>query len=408
VIRADGLGKKYVIRHAARREQYATLRDTVVNGIKGVGRRLAGGPRDSHPSWEDFWALREVSFEADRGEVIGIIGRNGAGKSTLLKILSRITEPTAGRIELGGRVASLLEVGTGFHAELTGRENVYLNGSILGMSRAEIRRTFDEIVSFAEVERFLDTPVKRYSSGMYMRLAFSVAVHLRSEILVVDEVLAVGDAQFQKKCFDRLQSVGREGRCILFVSHNLASMRQICTRGVVLDHGRVAMTGEINAAVDEYVASRDHSLERTAETGMATIADVRIEPAGGGTIKTFDPVRVRVRLRAKHRIVDPGLYVGFLTKENLRLAGLDFKDFRTTVPIEPGESVVIGFDIDQFPLMPGSYELEIHLQDGFAHRFEPAPVTFPFEVVESPVYSTRKLDHWFGYTGLRAAAIVER
>ena len=229
VIRAEGLGKKYLIGHAAERERYVALRDVLVRGTRNLWRdgrwrrpRLVGGD-----TVEEFWALKDVSFEVRRGEVLGIIGRNGAGKSTLLKILSRITEPSEGRVAIKGRVASLLEVGTGFHPELTGRENIYLNGAILGMTRAEIRRKFDEIVAFAEVEKFLDTPVKRYSSGMYVRLAFAVAAHLEPEILIVDEVLAVGDAEFQKKCLGKMSEVAGGGRTVLFVSHNMSAIRSL-------------------------------------------------------------------------------------------------------------------------------------------------------------------------------------
>src|SRR5258708_7586879 len=224
-IRVENLGKKYRIRHQQSGRQYKALRDVLTEAPKRLWSRLTSSRRGSVPSSEDFWALQDVSFEIKQGEAVGIIGRNGAGKSTLLKLLSRITEPTTGRIEIEGRIASLLEVGTGFHPELTGRENVYLNGAILGMHRAEIRKKFDEIVAFAEVEKFLDTPVKRYSSGMYVRLAFAVAAHLEPEILIVDEVLAVGDAEFQKKCLGKMDEVSRRaGRTVLFVSHNMGAI----------------------------------------------------------------------------------------------------------------------------------------------------------------------------------------
>src|SRR5204862_4320603 len=203
---------------------------------------------------EECWALKDVSFEVKRGEVLGIIGRNGAGKTTLLKILPRITEPSEGRVTIRGRVASLLEVGTGFHPELTGRENIYLNGAILGMTRAEIRRSFDEIVAFSEVEKFLDTPVKRYSSGMHVRLAFAVAAHLRPEILVVDEVLAVGDAAFQKKCLGKMQDVASGGRTVLFVSHNMAAITRLCSRAILLREGRAVADGRVDTVVSEYIA----------------------------------------------------------------------------------------------------------------------------------------------------------
>src|SRR5438477_1874554 len=224
VIRAEGLGKKYVIGHTAERERYVALRDVLVRGAHNLWRKTADMARGraivAGDTIEEFWALRDVSFEVRRGEVLGIIGRNGAGKTTLLKILSRITEPSEGRVTIRGRVASLLEVGTGFHPELSGRENIYLNGAILGMTRAEIRQKFDEIVAFAEVEKFLDIPVKRYSSGMYVRLAFAVAAHLEPEVLVVDEVLAVGDAEFQKRCLGKMSEIASGGRTVLFVSHN--------------------------------------------------------------------------------------------------------------------------------------------------------------------------------------------
>lgn len=247
VITVENLGKKYTLHHQ-QREQYIALRDVLANGVKSLGKRILS-PFTPHSSpltasQEDFWALKDVSFEVKQGDRVGIIGRNGAGKSTLLKILSRITEPTTGSIRIKGRVASLLEVGTGFHPELTGRENIFLNGAILGMGRAEIKKKFDEIVDFAEIERFLDTPVKRYSSGMYVRLAFAVAAHLEPEILIVDEVLAVGDAQFQKKCLGKMEDVSvKEGRTVLFVSHNLGAIRSLCSSCLCLDDGRIAVSG---------------------------------------------------------------------------------------------------------------------------------------------------------------------
>ena len=260
VITVENLGKKYTLHHQ-QREQYTALRDVIADGFKGVGRRIASvfnhSPFTIHPSQgsEDFWALKDISFEVKQGDRIGIIGRNGAGKSTLLKILSRITEPTTGRIKIKGRVASLLEVGTGFHPELTGRENIFLNGAILGMGRVEIRKKFDEIVDFAEIEKFLDTPVKRYSSGMYVRLAFAVAAHLEPEILIIDEVLAVGDAQFQKKCLGKMQEVGREGRTVLFVSHNMATISSLCQRCMLLDVGKLVKSGQTSDVILEYYSN---------------------------------------------------------------------------------------------------------------------------------------------------------
>ena len=252
-IQIDNLSKKYMIDHQ-KQGGYKTLRDQLVNSSSSIKNLLLHGRRTQNPHREEFWALKNVSFEIKQGDRVGIIGRNGAGKSTLLKILSRITEPTQGRVAIKGRVASLLEVGTGFHPELTGRENIYLNGAILGMSRTEIRKKFDEIVAFAEVEKFLDTPVKRYSSGMYVRLAFAVAAHLEPEILIVDEVLAVGDAQFQKKCLGKIQDVSiNEGRTVLFVSHNMAAVQNLCDRVIWMNKGQVIEEGGSAKVVSTYL-----------------------------------------------------------------------------------------------------------------------------------------------------------
>jgi lipopolysaccharide transport system ATP-binding protein len=269
VISVENLGKCYPLRHKNNRELHTTFRELVTQqaaaAFKAIGKRVLARngsngsqprlPVGSNDTAESFWALRGMSFEIKQGDVVGIIGRNGAGKSTLLKLLSRITEPTEGRIRLRGRVASLLEVGTGFHPELTGRENIYLNGSILGMSRVEIKSKFDEIVAFAEVEKFLDTPVKRYSSGMYVRLAFAVAAHLEPEILIVDEVLAVGDVEFQKKCLGKMHDVATGGRTILFVSHNMQAVSILCNRGMFLRAGSLEFTGGIKETIDMYVSS---------------------------------------------------------------------------------------------------------------------------------------------------------
>jgi lipopolysaccharide transport system ATP-binding protein len=252
IITVENLGKRYQLGQRSN-ARYTALRDVLTEKAQGLFRRGQNGKRDRVDN--EIWALRDVSFEVKRGEVIGIIGRNGAGKSTLLKILSRITEPTTGRVRLRGRVASLLEVGTGFHPELTGRENIYLNGAILGMTRAEIRRKFDEIVNFAEIEKFLDTPVKRYSSGMYVRLAFAVAAHLEPEILVVDEVLAVGDAEFQKKCLGKMSEVAQSGRTVLFVSHSMAAINRLCSRSVWLDQGRIAADGVTQEITTKYLSA---------------------------------------------------------------------------------------------------------------------------------------------------------
>jgi len=310
VIRVENLGKKYTLGHQ-KQERYTALRDVIANGAKSVGRKFLKpfGKKMSDPAIDEFWALKDVSFEIKQGDRVGIIGRNGAGKSTLLKILSRITEPTKGSIRIKGRVASLLEVGTGFHPELTGRENIYLNGAILGMSKTEIQRKFDEIVAFAEVEKFLDTPVKRYSSGMYVRLAFAVAAHLEPEILIVDEVLAVGDAQFQKKCLGKMEEVGKQGRTVLFVSHNMGTISSLCNQGVFLKSGQVKYVGSIQKNINYYLSSFQESnsyppgiiFRRASETidldrfQILEIAlldqNFQLKPV----TKTWDYLRIRIR-----------------------------------------------------------------------------------------------------------------
>jgi len=263
VIKVEGLGKKYIIGHQGK-GGYKTFRDQIGDGVKTVfsktKKMLSGQMVVEGDEVEDFWALNDISFEVKQGDTLGIIGRNGAGKSTLLKILSRITEPTTGSVTLKGRMASLLEVGTGFHPELSGRENIFLNGAILGMSRREIKRKFDEIVDFSGVEKFLDTPVKRYSSGMYVRLAFSVAAHLEPEILIVDEVLAVGDAEFQKKCLGRMKDVSiNDGRTVLFVSHNMTAIKNLCETVLYMQHGKVLDFGPTEATINTYLSHNINS-----------------------------------------------------------------------------------------------------------------------------------------------------
>ncbi len=264
IIRVENLSKKYVLSHQEQgRSKYKSIRESLSNGVKSFGDKFlqSSDKKTYNAAREDFWALNDISFEIKQGDRVGIIGRNGAGKSTLLKVLSRITEPTTGRISIAGRIASLLEVGTGFHPELTGRENIFLNGAILGMSKEEIKKKFDEIVTFAEVEKFLDTPVKRYSSGMYVRLAFAVAAHLEPEILIVDEVLAVGDIQFQKKCLGKMEDVSaREGRTVIFVSHNMAAVQQLTNVCMVLQQGKLLSIENTASAIELFLSSSiDHS-----------------------------------------------------------------------------------------------------------------------------------------------------
>ncbi|BAZ17418.1 ABC transporter ATP-binding protein [Calothrix sp. NIES-4071] len=283
VIKVENLAKKYVLSHRNEGHQYKTLRDAITNVSKSLSKQFfksrASGNNKYHSPREEFWALNDISFEIKQGERVGIIGRNGAGKSTLLKILSRITEPTRGSVRIKGRVASLLEVGTGFHPELTGRENIFLNGAILGMSKAEIKQKFDEIVAFAEIEKFLDTPVKRYSSGMYVRLAFAVAAHLEPEILIIDEVLAVGDAEFQKKCLGKMEDIStKSGRTVLFVSHSMNAVEALCNRGIVLDSGKLYIDSSPQEAISTYLETT-YALMR--ETSLAQ----RTDRKGSGKVK---------------------------------------------------------------------------------------------------------------------------
>lgn len=409
-ISCENLGKEYRL---GQREGYRALRDTISDAVRAPFRKLGasrnGNDSPNQRTDDTFWALKDVSFEVKHGEVVGIIGRNGAGKSTLLKILSRITKPTCGQVRIKGRIGSLLEVGTGFHPELTGRENIFLNGAILGMRKTDIKRNFDEIVAFAEVEKFIDTPVKRYSSGMYVRLAFAVAVHLEPEVLIIDEVLAVGDAEFQKKCLNKMRSIGEHGRTILFVSHNMSAVRRICNRGLILEKGRMVEQGEINRVVDRYLSrsSQPGASSDRSETESFIINRVQIQSNANEVIKTFDPVNISVQFTAKSDIADPGLYVALLSSEHQRLAGLDFKDFKTIPAIRAGQDCEMGFTVESLPLLPGHYQLEVHLKDMASHKIEIVPNTFEFEVVETQIYGGRKLDDWFGHFGLRATATAQ-
>lgn len=316
IVRVENLGKKYII--GQNKQQGAqTLRESLTAGTKSLGKKIFSSKKQANAISEEYWALKDISFEIKRGEIVGFIGRNGAGKSTLLKLLSRITEPTTGRITLDGRVASLLEVGTGFHGELTGRENIYLNGAILGMRKTEIKRKFDEIVAFSEVEKFLDTPVKRYSSGMYVRLAFAVAAHLEPEILIVDEVLAVGDAAFQKKCLGKMGDVAtKEGRTVLFVSHNMTTVRALCQKAYLLNLGRIQYQGSTSQAIDLYMQSVKSlmmfdatSLEERDDRsgdGSAMLTGVKVEDANGkDIIRPNSPLKVTIYYKSDRPLVRP-------------------------------------------------------------------------------------------------------
>ncbi len=316
-IKAENLGKKYVIGHQAENGRYLALRDVLMQNARTLWRKTKdltkGKPVIQGDTLEEVWALKDVSFEIRRGEAVGIIGRNGAGKSTLLKILSRITEPSAGRVTIDGRVASLLEVGTGFHPELSGRENIYLNGTILGMTRKEIKRKFDEIVAFAEVEKYLDTPVKRYSSGMYVRLAFAVASHLEPEILVIDEVLAVGDAQFQKKCLGKMGEVStREGRTVLFVSHNMDAVMRLCQKVILLKNGNLQGIGNSNSIIQSYLredygttALRRWEDAEAQRSHIVRLVEVRVHNEAGVVGEVFN-ISKSIGITVEYEVLSPG------------------------------------------------------------------------------------------------------
>jgi lipopolysaccharide transport system ATP-binding protein len=314
------------------------------------------------PSKEEFWALKDVSFEIEQGDRVGIIGRNGAGKSTLLKLLSRITEPTSGNIKIKGRVASLLEVGTGFHPELTGRENIFLNGAILGMSRAEIKKHFDAIVEFAEIEKFLDTPVKRYSSGMYVRLAFAVAAHMEPEILVVDEVLAVGDAQFQKKCLGKMEDVSKnEGRTVLFVSHNTAALIALCNKGIVLNNGSKIFEDNIVSAVGAYNELSLRELSNTSKSfsNNLIIEELVISPR---QVWSLDDLNISVNFKtADKEEVFQSLAI-IITKAGKRIGILDLRHEFAGNCIKANQSFQFKARIKSLPLVEGDYEINIYVE----------------------------------------------
>jgi lipopolysaccharide transport system ATP-binding protein len=323
VIVVENLSKKYIIGHQ-KQERYTALRDVLANGAKRFAYKLIHpfAAQENDPTHEEFWALKDISFDIQQGDRVGIIGRNGAGKSTLLKILSRITEPTTGKVKIKGRVASLLEVGTGFHPELTGRENIFLNGAILGMSNAEIRKKFDEMVAFAEVEKFLDTPVKRYSSGMYVRLAFAVAAHLEPEVLVVDGVLAVGDAEFQKKCLGKMSEVGSEGRTVLFVSHNMNAIEQLCKAAMLLDRGEIRhFSADVREVVKEYLFGTHggrtvgHWLNSGGEFSNPWFKPLKFqitdEQGNGIVMPVRNDQEIWVTLEAEITELDPALTIGY-------------------------------------------------------------------------------------------------
>lgn len=371
IISVENLGKKYRITHQAeQRSSYKSLREVVTTGTKNLlktmtanarkGRNATSSPFRS--SKEEFWALKQIFFEVKQGEAIGIIGRNGAGKSTLLKLLSRITEPSEGRITLKGRIASLLEVGTGFHPELTGRENIYLNGAIMGMARAEIRRKFEEIVAFAEVEKFLDTPVKRYSSGMYVRLAFAVAAHLESEILIVDEVLAVGDAQFQKKCLGKMQDVSRtEGRTVLFVSHNMQTVRTLCERGITLEAGSIRYSGSADEAIRQYLRTNrtETFVEFSANTSRPSIVFVKVDKE----LLEIGTLAVEIGFKSPFPLTPPVGGIVISSASGVPIFGTNPRFHKDAFGHPSKNEGVLRMIAEKLPIHGGTYHLSVWLGD---------------------------------------------
>ncbi len=392
VIRVERLSKRY--RVGGRVENHRRLGEALGELARAAFRPLRGNAAD-----ETFWALKDVSFEVSRGEVLGIVGRNGAGKSTLLKVLSRITEPTEGRAELRGRVASLLEVGTGFHGELSGRENVYLNGTFLGMRKREIDQKFDAIVAFSEVDRFIDTPVKRYSSGMYVRLAFAVAAHLEPEILLVDEVLAVGDAEFQRKCLGKMNDIAKEGRTVLFVSHNMAAIQKLCSSAILLREGRVPFAGDAPAVVAEYL--RGDGLGggryRAADlTGRAQILSVGLHDCRGVPLEralSTEPFSFDIAYVLPQRV--PGLRIGvaIVSVDGIVIFTSSCRDAGVNAPVAPGRyraQVVVPGNL----LVAGDYHLTVCLyNDGEVLDLHDPAVSFRMEAGPSPLYMDRFRRH---------------
>ena len=362
VITVEGVSKLYMLGQTLK--PYGTLRHTIQDAATAPLKWLKGGQNREKDTSAEFWALKDVSFTVNRGEVVGILGRNGAGKSTLLKVLSRITEPTTGRIGIKGRVASLLEVGTGFHPELTGRENIYLNGAILGMTRAEIRQKFDEIVAFAGVEKFLDTPVKRYSSGMYVRLAFAVAAHLEPEILIVDEVLAVGDSEFQKKCIGKMKEVTDGGRTVLFVSHNLPAVAALCRKGILLKEGRLLMVDTAENAIARYkkegtqTDANANTVAASARSGTGTHRIEVLTPIS----EEFDaraPMAFNVRIKQLKEDAKFHLSLHFRNEADEEIFSVN-TEFLDGCSIQPGDSSA-DISIESPWLPPGDYRVEAFL-----------------------------------------------
>lgn len=403
VVRVENLSKKYIIGHQ-KQESYTTLRDSIANGAKGLLKPFQRGKSQVDPTSEDFWALKDVSFEINQGDRVGIIGRNGAGKSTLLKILSRIVEPTSGQIGIKGRVASLLEVGTGFHPELTGRENISLNGAILGMSKAEINRKFDEIVAFAEVEKFLDTPVKRYSSGMYVRLAFSVAAHLEPEILIVDEVLAVGDAAFQKKCLGKMESVGKEGRTIIFVSHSMGAISTLCDKAVFMEQGKVREVGDVervaNIYLSELLNNEGDDLSQLRQTGMGEqifFSDIKLVSENEQTLVFGENLNISLSIKSIINMDELTIGISFFNNSG-NCIGSVLPD--GVFSIIADEKISMNVIVSNTNLAPGSYYASVGLTQKSTDKAFDAIFGKPnFQILPIPSGKLQSYSNWPGSWG---------
>lgn len=372
-IKAEGLSKEYVV---ATRERYYTLRDALSSGLKEPFKALWNGRQGTRPTNDMFLALKNVSFQINRGEIVGIIGRNGAGKSTLLKILSRITQPSEGRVAVRGRVASLLEVGTGFHPELTGRENIFLNGAILGMTRAEVRQKFQEMVNFADVERFIDTPVKHYSSGMYMRLAFAIAAHLETDILLIDEVLAVGDASFQQKCLAKMEDVAGHGRTVIFVSHNMSAVQSLCDRVIHLENGKIKGDGDPKDEINDYLSSVEMKrigYKRLKVGDALTLASISISP---NPLESGSDLRLEFDLLASHpvQLIDAHFLVHGL--EGTRVGIIDLRNTGFPLTMSTGDCLRFETVLQSVSLVDRQYRIGLWIDTGaFACEVDFADLT---------------------------------
>jgi lipopolysaccharide transport system ATP-binding protein len=405
-IRVEELGKRYTIRHRGA-YGYVALRDVITDSVRGVGRRISrrSGASTTSSSREELWALRDLGFELQQGQRLGVIGRNGAGKSTLLKILCRITEPTTGRVMVRGRVGSLLEVGTGFHPELTGRENIFLNGIILGMSRSEVRSKFDEIVEFSEVEKFLDTPVKRYSSGMHVRLAFAVAAHLEPEILIVDEVLAVGDAAFQRKCLGKMSDVAESGRTVILVSHNMSAIQQLCESALWIHEGTLREYGPVEQVVTAYSESF---------TGGAGGEISERAVAGDGTVKllsyevlnkdrqtsplpvTGEDLVVRVHVDVLEPLSQPYVGISLATASGIRVTRVSSLEQGVDPRPWPTGKMPIDIIVRGAPYLPGPYKADVWIENAQGHVHAEVFDAIRFEMGETPLYGVSQVDQRWG------------